>query len=467
MLATLPVPAIADPIYYIGVTPYMMLGAARYLEGLRFITANDCFGGRWDRIVFSAGTPVASLDIRSEVNRLLGAAALENRFRREEAAHALFLMFDERAQSAASGLGLNVCLPTAEIRANLDDKLAGTRLADAAGVPTVPNVLEPIGGYEDLRRRCSHLGADLVVQLPFGDSGDSTFFISCEADFQRYAGAIAKERFVKVMKRIRCRQMTIEACNTRCGTFVGPLMKELIGFSELTLHRGGWCGNELVPPGDSALPPSLRRQAQRAAIAIGAALAREGYRGCFGVDFLLDEDSGKLYFGELNPRFTGATPLSTQAAFEENLPPLLVLHLLEWLGRPIPCHAEAYNRQMLESTNTQAMGSLVIKHLGADSQILDGAPASGIWRMAGDGRLRFTREAFDPADITRADEVFLLRTAEPGQIVPTGSCLARAFLRGSLLDSSYRLNARATALVEAIRNLFQVYPARKAATPLA
>jgi biotin carboxylase len=275
MTATLSVPAIADPIYFISVTPFNMLGASRYLEGLRFITANDCFGGRWDRVAFTAGTPEAGSDIQSEVARLLGAAASENRVRREEGAHALFLMFDERAESLASGLGLDVCLPAAKLQANLDDKVAGTRLANAAGVPAVPNVLAPIRTYEDLRRHCSHLGADLVVQTPFGDSGESTFFISSEADFRRHAGAIVRERFVKVMKRIRCRQMTIEACNTRCGTFVGPLMKELVGFSELTPHKGGWCGNELVSPGDSALPASLRRQAQHAAIAIGSALAKK------------------------------------------------------------------------------------------------------------------------------------------------------------------------------------------------
>src|SRR5438128_2403572 len=131
MIATLSVPAIADPIYFVNVTPSNMLGAARYLEGLRFIAANDCFGGCWDRVIVTAGPPEASSDINSEVARLLGAAALEHRVRLEENAHALFLMFDERAESLASSLGLNVCLPTAEMRANLDDKVAGTRLADA------------------------------------------------------------------------------------------------------------------------------------------------------------------------------------------------------------------------------------------------------------------------------------------------------------------------------------------------
>ena len=48
-----------------------------------------------------------------------------------------------------------------------------------------------------------------------------------------------------------------------------------------------------------------------------------------------------------------------------------------------------------------------------------------------------------------------------------GKEIARAFVRGSLLDSAYRLNVRATARIEAIRNLFREYPVRNAATTLA
>ena len=452
MIATHNNAAIEDPIYYINVTPSNMLGTSRYLDGLRFISSNDCFSGRWDRVVFTAGPPESS-DIQSESARLLDALKSAASFQHEERAHALFLMFDERAESLATGLGLNVCLPAAEMRSRLDDKITGTRLAEEAGVPAVPNVLAPIRSYADLRCRCSHLGNDLVVQLPFGDSGESTFFISSEADFDRHAAEIANEACVKIMRRIRCRQMTIEACNTRRGTFAGPLMKELVGFRELTPRKGGWCGNELASDADATLPLALRQQAQRAATGIGSVLAKHGYRGYFGIDFLLDEETGTLYFGELNPRITGATPLSTQAAFDEDLPPLVVLHLLEWLDRPISHDAETYNRRMLEARNTQTMGSLVIKHVSADPVIVDEAPESGVWRMSEDGKLRFVREAFDPSDL-RSGELFLLRTADAGQVVPKGYCLARAFVRGSLLDADHRLNKRAAACIEAIRNTF-------------
>ena len=40
-----------------------------------------------------------------------------------------------------------------------------------------------------------------------------------------------------------------------------------------------------------------------------------GYRGYFDLDFLIDQDSGDVYLGELNPRVCGASPMTNHAAF--------------------------------------------------------------------------------------------------------------------------------------------------------
>ena len=112
-------------------------------------------------------------------------------------------------------------------------------------MPSVPNVLASVESYAELRKAAKNLGKDLVVQTPFGDSGHTTYFISSEADWKRYATEITAERELKIMKRIDCRQAAIEGCATRAGTVVGPLMTELVGFPELTPYKGGWCGNEI------------------------------------------------------------------------------------------------------------------------------------------------------------------------------------------------------------------------------
>ena len=116
-------------------------------------------------------------------------------------------------------------------------------ISNRAGVASVPNVLGKVDGYATLRKLAAPLGEQLVVQTAFGDSGHTTFFITSEDDYRKHAAEIEREPEVKIMKRIRCRGYAMEACVTRHGTLVGPLMTELVGFKELTPYRGGWSGN--------------------------------------------------------------------------------------------------------------------------------------------------------------------------------------------------------------------------------
>ena len=158
---------------------------------------------------------------------------------------ALFLMFDEKTEELAKKNGLEVCFPPAEMRNFLDNKVNTNRIAEKAGVACVPYVLTKIESYKDLGVKSKQLGTDLVIQLPFGDSGHTTYFIDDEKSYNKHSEDIEAEDEVKVMKRINCRGAAIEACVTQHGTVVAPLMTELVGFKELTPYKGGWCGNEI------------------------------------------------------------------------------------------------------------------------------------------------------------------------------------------------------------------------------
>jgi biotin carboxylase len=70
-------------------------------------------------------------------------------------------------------LGYDLILPSAELRARLDSKIVTTRLGDDVGVPSVPNVITTVASYADLVEAADRagLGADLVVQTAYGDSG--------------------------------------------------------------------------------------------------------------------------------------------------------------------------------------------------------------------------------------------------------------------------------------------------------
>jgi hypothetical protein len=134
-------------------------------------------------------------------------------------------MFDDETESLAGDLGLDVAFPLAALRHRLDSKIETTRIADEAGVPSVPNVLGRASTYDELRALAATggVGDDLVVQTPYGDSGQTTFFIASPADWDQHAADMAREE-LKVMRRINCREAAIEGVITRRGTLVGPLM---------------------------------------------------------------------------------------------------------------------------------------------------------------------------------------------------------------------------------------------------
>ena len=149
------------------------------------------------------------------------------------------------------------------------------------------------------------LGSDLVVQTPYGDSGRTTFFIKSEADWKKNEDKLVNEQ-LKVMRRINHLPGTVEAVATRHGTLVGPLQTDITGFAEVTPYKGGWCGNDVFVGGLDKERKAVIRMAQK----LGDRLYKAGYKGAFCMDFLIDTDTREVYLGEINPRVSGASPLT-------------------------------------------------------------------------------------------------------------------------------------------------------------
>jgi hypothetical protein len=294
------------------------------------------------------------------------------------------------------------------------------------------------------------------VQLPYGDSGKTTFFIDSEADYQAAAGAIESEAEVKVMRRIRCAGAAIEACATRWGTVVGPLCTELIGAEALTPYRGGWCGNELY---SAAYAPALRRQVMAHTQALGDALYRRGWRGQFELDWLIDLDTQQVYLGELNPRLSGITALTNLNDFSDRQVPLFLFHLLEYdadvdLGLDIA----AYNRSVLFDGASGLNAQLVLKHVGATLQRLQAAPASGVYRLGDDGRLHAVQRGHDRRQARAADEGFVLRLMAEGEWAYPGADLAIVCLNRVLRAADGTLNEAGARWAQALDGAFERSP---------
>jgi len=445
------------PTYFISATPFNLLGMDEWVRGFTFISYIDCFDGAHPNVFVPAERPHPVFESIEEINNYLlrhpEVEALIERNAPRGRGHrgnAVFLFFDEETEELCEELGLRVCFPAAKLRERVDNKLMTTRIGNEAGVKSVPNALAKVKDWNNLRAiaRKHRLGEQLVVQTAFGDSGHTTFFISSERDYRKYAEEIEAEREVKIMKRVRCRGSALEACVTRHGTIVGPLMTELVGFKELTPYKGGWCGNEVFA---EAFPQSVRDFARRSAFKIGAALRKRHYRGYFEVDFLSDLDSGDVYLGEMNPRITGASSMTNLAAFAHADAPLFLFHLLEYSGVPFDLDVEDVNRRWSDADNIDDWSQLVIKHTGTDITPIAAAPRSGVWELAPDGSVTFIRPQTHRRTVQRENRAFFLRIAKQGDWFYEGADLGILVTPGRLMTRGFRLTPRAKAWIHGIK----------------
>jgi hypothetical protein len=174
----------------------------------------------------------------------------------------------------------------------------------------------------------------------------------------------------------------------------------------------------------------------------------------FGLDFLIDQDNGALYLGELNPRITGVTPLTSQTALDRCDVPLLLFHLLEWMGVEYTLDVEQFNRRWVEAEETTSWSQLIIEHTANAAVLVRHAPATGIWRMEPDGTLLFTQPAFQPQAVADENEAFFLRTIDHGDVAAKGQSLGRLLVRGRLLTDDHRLTEQAHSWISGFRTLF-------------
>jgi biotin carboxylase len=384
------------PLHFISPTPFNLLGIDRWVRNFFYVTYFDSFEGMHPRVFVPQRRERRDFgSIEDVCNHLLrDPEVLDFIARRGQGGKATFVMLDEETEALAHKAGLEVMHPSALLRQRLDSKIVTTRIGEAAGVPSVPNVIGRADSYEELLAVATGagLGEDLVVQAAYGDSGKTTFFLRGQRDWERYAGDLVGQE-LKIMKRIDNLEICLEGTLTRHGTVVGPTMTSLIGYPELTPYKGGWCGNDIW---HSALPPAQLRKARDMVRKLGNQLGKEGYRGFFEVDLLHDLDSGELYLGELNPRVSGASPMTNVTAEAYADMPLFLFHLLEYMDVDYEIDVDEINERWERGAGEDEVWSqLIMKETAPELELLTAAPRTGVYRLDADGRMSFARWGYD------------------------------------------------------------------------
>jgi hypothetical protein len=276
----------------------------------------------------------------------------------------------------------------------------------------------------------------VVIQHASLAGGRGTYVVATADEFalclESLGTVIKEEDEVVVSAFVKGYERTLQVCVTKDGVLVGPPQAQLVGHPTLTSPRPGdiqFCGGRIAP---GLMNDSLYQQASHQAHIIGETLQQAGYKGIFGMDFLISKD--RIYTLEVNPRMTG---LTTLLAFLQKDVPFLLLHILELAASPYAITTPSPHVDT---------GSFIQVYAQKESRITF---ESGRYDRAG----RRIGEGFEDGNILPADddECFVAMRVAKDAEVQQGKSLAFIYSRRQLFTDDGEIDSAAALLADKIR----------------
>ncbi|KAL2181107.1 carbamoyl-phosphate synthase L chain, ATP binding domain-containing protein [Thermothelomyces heterothallicus CBS 202.75] len=254
-----------------------------------------------------------------------------------------FLSENAAFARACEEAGIVFVGPPARAMADMGDKARSKEIMTAAGVPCVPGYHGPEQAPAELRARAAEIGYPVLLKSVKGGGGKGMRIVRSDDEFEaqlRSARAEARASFgdggevMLVEKYVeRPRHVEVQIFADKYGNCVA------LGERDCSVQRRHQKILEESPAPllDDATRHDLWDKARTAALAVG-------YVGAGTVEFILDKDTGKFYFMEMNTRLQVEHPVSEMVTGTD---------LVEWqfriaAGERLPLTQDEIEARILE-----------------------------------------------------------------------------------------------------------------------
>ncbi len=258
-------------------------------------------------------------------------------------------------------------------------------------------------GEKDYGELTSAYGGKLVVQFGRGWAGNTTFFVNQEKEWD---DLVAKYRGkeTRVSKHLSGRTFINNVCVTAQGVLPSAPFSQITGIVGWTRYHGGTCGNDW---GGISLEKNYADKIQKITIKIGGKMLQAGYRGIFGLDFLVD-DTGEVFVLENNARLTASIPMYTKLELMQGRLSLLGYHLLEFLEQPLPAFPVG--------VDSLTGGQVLLRNVASNPQQVGGDLPMGVYTAGGPDQWQYIRPGYSIEDLKQVGE-YLVLPASLGRVV--------------------------------------------------
>jgi hypothetical protein len=155
-------------------------------------------------------------------------------------------------------------------------------------IPSVTGKMEFLD-YSDIKNK---IGGELVVQFGHGWAGKTTFFVFRKEDFIKLQKKFG-QTIVRVSKYIEGITLLNNCCIYQENIFVSPPALQISGLPELCDNPSVTCGRQWP---NGFLSTSQTEKVGFISRELGKVMQKSGYRGIFGIDFLIEYKTGKNLF---------------------------------------------------------------------------------------------------------------------------------------------------------------------------
>ena len=351
----------------------------------------------------------------------------------------------------------------------LENKINFRKLLEDMNVAVPPG---KIASIENLHygHLINKYGLPFIIQHPTKGGGKGTFLIKNQEDFQKTMDRLNRSiddedeekkivpaTKVIVAKFIKGTSPSITCCITKDGILSTNLQHQVLDIPELYNPEKGFglfCGHDWT---SSNFDEKISKQAYEYTQKIGDHFKKLGYKGIFGLDFVLSKKTNRLYVIECNPRLLGSYPTLNMAQLLNNEPPLLAFHILEFLNIDYQIDIKEINKLIRQKKNGAQM---ILHNLSGHWARNRNEIKAGVYGLE-NNKLKYLRTGYDLKHLKDKEEFLLADgvSLKKSHFSPNRRLCRILTLNSVLDDSKYKeLTPWAKKVAEIVYESFSMKP---------
>ena len=323
-----------------------------------------------------------------------------------------------------------------KLKKYFDNKILFYKALNSLEVPRIPGEVIKLG-KEKFESISSSLSVPFVIQFPYGSSGNSTFFIKNKNEYI----ALQKKHpssIVAVKKYIDGYSLNVNGIivSGEKGPFVRSSIPsgQLVGIPECSSFLSSFCGNDYSMTKN--INKKILKEVDLQTKKTGIWMAEKGFRGIFGMDFVIDHDQ-TVYPVEINPRFQNSTGLYT-TIFDINRDDnyaLFLLHIAEFLQQEDTQAREYIKNFPYEELLMPVNGAQVILHNRRKRKNTSGVLTPGIYNFI-DNDLKFISRSASLRDCKKEEDILITcGLPEKDMVIEPDAPICKVQRHKSMLDN--------------------------------